>query len=352
MQLIMFKNMNSNIPYQNELTMMRMGLIFSDCMKVISFNFNSLQMIKDFDKISERRLLNAYYFFYKDAANAVTEKMLESNYSSLKKLRNKRGKTKAEIFSEQRLDKWIKSVIGEVKKHIDNYMIFSGEEVFLGFLEDDSLKLVNYLMDDESFQAKMVDYLIESFVNNDVIHFFDESAMRSIEDLTDDDEIDMDEEVYFTTGNLLSVPDFKDFSYNQLRIIRNEFQELFKPLKEEIDNWTKEMENNEYLMDDVIRNDGTVFGRLDAFDELLKNSSEQNIYFQSIKNSNPSNQFRNLNYGITSIKNIINNYKRIRLITKEEESYICEQVSFRKNINNTGFFLYHDLTIKPDENKD
>jgi hypothetical protein len=155
-----------------------------------------------------------------------------------------------------------------------------------------------------------------------------------------------------TTGSLFSIPDLKDFSYNQLQIIRNEFKELFKPLKDEIDNWTKEMENNEYLMEDVLRNDGTVFGRLDAFDELLKNSSEQNVYFQGIKNSDPSNQFRNLNYGITSIKNVINNYKRIRLITKEEEAYICEQVSFRRNLNKTCFFLYHDLTIKPDVVKD
>jgi hypothetical protein len=94
----------------------------------------------------------------------------------------------------------------------------------------------------------------------------------------------------------------------------------------------------------VKRNDGIDFGRLNAFNKILTDSGEQNIYFQSIRNSDPLNQFRNLNYGITSIKNIINNYERIRLITEEEESYILEQVSFKRNINNTGFFLYHDLT--------
>jgi hypothetical protein len=192
MQLITFKNLNSNIAYLNEMTMMRMGLIFSDKMTIISVNFNLVQLLKDFDKIPERKLLNFYYDFYKDA-NAVASEMLESNYSSLKKLRNKRGKTKAEIMVEQKLDKWIKSVIGEVKRYLEHHMIFSGEGVFSGFLEDDSLKLINYPMDDESFQSKMVDYLIESFENNDVIHFFDENAMRSMEDLSADDDINMDD---------------------------------------------------------------------------------------------------------------------------------------------------------------
>jgi hypothetical protein len=104
MELIMFKNKSAQISYINEGAMVRMGYIFADKMTVVSYNFNHLQELIDFDSRTEGQLLKSYLVYYKYANGAVSPEMLENNYGSLKKLRNEKGKRKEWIIQQQKLD--------------------------------------------------------------------------------------------------------------------------------------------------------------------------------------------------------------------------------------------------------
>jgi hypothetical protein len=233
-----------------------------------------------------------------------------------------------------------------VKKYLNTYVTFNKLNAFLGVVEDGSLKLINHDIEDTDYQQIMIQNIIESFVNNDAIHFFDEIALSTTTDLKPEEKIDLENDSIFITGKLLSIPDFANYSYNQLRLIRNEFKELFNLLYLEINRWIKQMYAVEFDLNEENRKDYTVFEKLNEFDKLLSDAEDQNIYFQSIKQSDPDNQFRDLYYGITSIKSAINLYRKTSVINKNEEAYIVDKIAKFRNINSHCFFLFHKISKK------
>lgn len=348
----MFKNINSQIVYLNELTMIRMGYIFADKMTVVSFNFNYLQALIDFDSTPEAQLVKDYMIYYKEDKKLITQEVLDLNYNALKRLRNEKGKRKESIIQHQKLERWIGLITADVYKYLNHYVTQNKERAFLGFVEDGSLKLINHEHEDTDYLAKMIQQIIDSFINNDAVHFFDEYAFEDAQDIKPEENVDELPGIVFTTNTLISIPDLSDFTYNQLRIIKNEFNELFRPLHVEINRWMKEMYDVKYDFNEKNRDDYDAFEKLLTFEKVLNDAQNQNIYFQSIRQSNPDNKFRDLRYGISSLSSAINIYRKSRIINKEEEAYILEKVGKVRDLNSLCFFLYHKLSKEKEAAKE
>ena len=371
MKLLYINTIESGIDSENELPIVKAALLIGEKLIVVNYYFRYINFFLDFDKKSEREILNEYLASLHATQDAETYiQNLELNYKNLLLCRKTNGKTKDYILYQQRLEKEQKalkaSIYTTVCEHLEKYKITS----IIDFVKLGNFEIIDYRPQVYHLVEPLTERLIQYFLNTDYIQCFDYSIMdpdfegygKIIEEkdgkvikevLVSRDELLPGDEpigIGMYVADLFVLPDLNAFTFSQLRIIRNEFQEKFQDFHKVVSDFKMEFENilfNDENEDRIYNRFSPVFEQQEA---LLKEMVGDNIYIQQLKN-NPSEYPENaFKIAISSIETVVGFYKKRYMISEKEEQYVLDSIARYKDINTCCLFFYNEELKKDKQN--
>ena len=351
MNLLNIKTEVSRIPLESELTLIKMGIIFSQKMTSVGFNLRLLNAYKNFDALKDKQIINIYDSIEWPENGPTTKEQMHDFYKSLMQLRNLKHKNQQGYAQLATFEKHMKVIRQELYHNLTTINVNNNMDALPLFLEDGILEIIEY--DSESAKETIEDLIIRYLTTTDLIPYFDETIyFKPAGEYAKQYEKEMNEKVKMGTSlmqDLFNFPALNSLSANQLRIIRNEFQEKLQPVYSGIEIIRKEIEDIVFNEENMDRLSNILTDNTFKYASILDPLADENIYFMQIKNSTKDVIYRTFYLGITSIKQVVNYYARRDIITREGENYILENIARVKDIESSCIFFSNELVDKPAE---
>ena len=330
------------IAYSEELEVIKLGIIFSDRMISVGFNFKHLKSFTKIDEFKVKDYTDAYKIFVSQQEGAINEKDIDLYYSDLMRLRNSKNKQKHDLIFYGRLESILKKIKTDVLNFMQNYLVHYKMEFLPEFINRNELVIHHYESLIEKDRVNFLNILIEKFSSSDLYHVFDHGVFRRKEDKPDDKEEMNNPDICYSTI-LFNYPNIDTLNSSQLNILRNHFHDNLVKFYDAVAEMRKEF-------DDVILTSGNMVAinkRLDDFIEPhlpdLKTIAGSNIYFEQIRNSIKSVGEKRFSIGICKIRTLVSMYKNRRAITFSEEEYVVEKIAKYKNPDSCCIFFFVEL---------
>ena len=341
MNLLNIKTEVSRIPLAAELAVIKMGIIISRKTTSVGFNFRLLNSFKNFETLTDRQIVDIHDQVEKDDESIIKLEALHEFYKSLMQLRNLKNKNQFGFAQLAKFEQHMKLVRQELYHDLMKMNVASNIDVLLVFLEDGSLEIIEHVAG--TAKGSIEDLIIRYLTTTDVIPYFDETIFTKPGGLyAKQYEKEMNEEVKMGTSilqDIFNFPVLDSLSANQLRIIRNEFQEKLQPVYPAFDIIKKEIEGIVFNDENIDKLSKILVDNTFKYASIFDPLANENVYFMQIKNSTPDVVYRTLYIGITSIKQIVSFYARRDIITMEGERYILDNIARVKNIDDSCIFF-------------
>jgi len=332
------KNLDSPIKYDLERQIIKTGMLFADRFHAISKNIRNLRLHHIRDTMKDKDIIYCYKYYFTDLGVGPPEEDIDQFYKDLTKLRNKKAKTKQELMHLGGMEKNMRILKGDVYTASESWVITNNLESMIGFLEDKSLSILDSIPEENWFQFRLT--MFEGLDSPTYYHIkaiyemnmMQSKSVRDTEPLTDID--------HLYTNHLCYLPCLDSLSHNQMKIIRNEFNEKLSEVFDQI--YLMQMEfSKEPLTPENINKVGIRFDEVtDIIQPIIQETVDNNIYFQQIKNSSTDHKLYQFNIAFATIKKVMSSYRDYRVITDIEETMFLEKIALTKDINNCCVYFY------------
>jgi hypothetical protein len=330
------------IAYPEELEVIKLGIIFSDRVNSVGFNFKHLQNYVKIVDFKDKDYTEAYKIFVSAQPGALSETDIDNFYSRLMSLRNSKNKPKHDLIFYAKLENILKNIKIDVVNYMQNYVVHYKMEFLPEFIKRNELVIHHYESLIEKDRVIFLNMMIEKFSSPDLYHIFDHGVFKRKDNETDDKEVMTDPNNCYSTP-LFNFPNIDTLNSSQLNILRKDFHDNLGKFYGAVAEMRKEF-------DDVILtpdNMKDINKRLDDFIEPhlpdVNSIAGSNIYFELIRNSTKSAGEKRFNIGIGKIRTVVGMYRNRMVITVSEEEYVLEKIAKYKNPDSCCVFFFVEL---------
>ncbi len=339
MKILFVKSHESQLRFELERQMIKTGLLVSELFYAITPNLLGIVVHKNRDKANDKSIINNYKYYFCQFGIGIPEPDLDTYIQQFTKLRNKKFKNRDDLLQIGRWEQVMHKIRLDVILAAENWMRENKLESLLGFSVDNSLIVFDEeseIANDELFYQNV---LIDEFTNPHSLHFLGvNKILDNVEHSTPNHEFKSNPNLIYTS-TLFHIPCLDTLSYAQMKIIRNEFEELLQPFYNAVAAMKTEFDAVVITADNVDQIDK-------RFDELmeeqiifLKETVSNNIYFQQIVNSSTDYKMYEFNISFATMKTMINLYQYAGVISEMEVGIILEKIALTKDINTCCLFL-------------
>jgi hypothetical protein len=344
MNLLFIKTKGFEMPFYMEVAIAKAGIVFgADKVTIVSYNFRKTITRKNFEELTLKELIEEFSIIYKDSPGVATKETLHTLHKSLMILRNKKAKTQADVINLGKHETFFRNVKKDVKNAYDN---ITGQDIVTsleGFHDEDILELVQYDPELEPVKETVPDMLIRHLITDDATLIFDQTIMVGQEgwlSLFDVIKPVSTRQSMMGSFVVFDFPVLDSLSYQQLRIIRNEFKEKMEGFHKNFEEAKKEFKD--FLC--IVENKDLIDERTDVYfnkmTDITYAAGNENLYFQQIKNSVQDVQLFCLHVGYLRIRRAVEYYKNFNMITAAEEAYINASIARHRNIDSLIFVFF------------
>ena len=320
-----------------EIVKLKTGVVFTSWIRSVGGTLGILRVL--FNK--ERATNDDYYKNYMILCTGPGRNSkgdVEFYYKSHKALKNKKNKTKADLIQFGKGE----NIFKNIKKELLDYCVKYGEYLkvneFLPFIEERHFDIYSIIED------LRPEYFIGHLTECEINYCLDGTLFEMTDNILNSDTNTFQQRDGWSFFNipLFQLPDLNSLNYAQLNIIRKEFLERFDPfykpfsdLQIELSKIIYDATNHEIIQNKIAE----VFNPCLP---LFKEATENNVYFNMIKNSITDVPVYQLSAVVTSINTLIELFVKDNIITPHEKEIIIEGVKRTKDINSTVAFFYLD----------
>jgi hypothetical protein len=341
MELLIFNTEKSEFYHDDELAMVKTALLLAEKVTVVNYNFRDIVFYCNYKKMTVRKIKEYYLDTVANSDLENKNELFEEGtrmFKEEKELRNQKYKIKDEIVYMERLNIGINTLKTETVEQERMNLEEDHKMPLIKFYTDNVLSITIYDPDENKKTATMSDRLIKAFTKTDAIQFFDQFVLS-------EKDIEDDQSSTFLSGLLFSIPDMNTLTYEQLFLIRYELMDKLNAFYDMVSDMQKEFSKVLFNKDTTPFIEERTTELLNPFFELVKDTLENNIYIQQVKNSVINYNLYNLHFCVASIKMIIGFYVESKIITAEDATQILAAIANKKDINTCCFFFYNYVVI-------
>ena len=349
MELLILSTEDSKLLEDDELQMVKTGLIFAEKTTLVSYYFKNVVFHMNLYKLSEKQLYIDYAKRLRDAnpeeINRYSDnesdvdveahlKEMENMYGELIQLRKIKYKDLEDMVRMGQIEKSLRDMKNGTIKLGEQKLEEFGRLLLVKFCNDNSLTIILHDPDYEKPVLSLVERLFKAFTRSNVIQFFDEYI------LSEDDHLN-DTPSEFLSTELFTIPDLDSLTYSQLKIMRTEMMDSMKPFYKTVDVMQKEFSKVLYTDENLEYIETRTSELLAPHFEDVKKTMENSLYNQQIINSKPDTVFYTLHFCVSSIEMIVGFYEINDVLTFEEGELLLQQIALHKSIETCCFFFYN-----------
>jgi len=312
--------------------MMKTGLLVAEKITALTPTLNGMGVYHNRAIASDRQVLYNYKYFFTNLGEGFSAEALDSFFNTLTMLRNKKFKTRADVINLGKLEQNIVLLKSEVNRASIHWMETNKLDSILNFYADETLNVYDESAELKADELFFRNYLQDEILDSEMFHFFGAEKAINIHQKVDLSDFDKELSIKFISTILFEIPCLDSFSYNQLRIIRNEFQEHLIPFHKALDEMKTKFET-------CIMTDENTDSLNKEFDEIIepyveffKNLIGNNIYFQQIANSSTDHKRFQMNISFSTLETLLAVYKNAYVIDNMEYDILCEKIALAKDL--------------------
>ncbi|MEI6816373.1 MAG: hypothetical protein WCL14_07160 [Bacteroidota bacterium] len=342
MELIIINKEDSEFFPNDELVMVKTALIIAEKVYVINYNFKDLVFYCNFEKMTLKSVMAYYLDTIKDSTLENKDTLLtegETMYHELKDLQKFKYKDHLQIVYMNQLEHSLQNLKVQTAERDGKILEEDFKMPLIRFYKD---KILDIIIHDPALYAKaksIVEQLIETFLDDDIIQFFDEYIILSNEALLAHYHV-------ILSKSLFIIPELNSLTYEQLRLVRMEMTNDFKPFYKAVEEMKNEFSKvvfNEENQPFISERTEEI---LAPYCTMIKDRMENNDYVNQIKNQSDNYAEYELKFCVSTIERVVRFYAESKIITPEEEKEILWNIAVKKPIDTCCFFFYNDSTEK------
>ncbi len=328
MYLFTLNHNGSAFTVPSEVFTIKAGLLVAKVFNAISDDINLLKMLNDLPSRNDHFIITAFHTFFNRFDENITPEGGAAFDKRLKALRNKKGKQRGEVIEQGRMETIVRTMKKDVENYLSEYLKHINILELKDFIASDALGSHGWQEASQMFDSRMFQFIIHGFGATDFYYIFDGSILNA------------PETAIFHSIPLLRIPDLNSLAYAQLNLLKNDFNERLSPFYEAIENLQKEMNKGLDKEDQTAQNIEKMEAFINPQLPMLEALTSNNPYLQQIHLNQESVLVKQLNLGLTSIKNIVQFWVHQKLFNEDQARYILESVDQRTPVDTQLLFFY------------
>ena len=337
MELLIINNEDSDFYEEDELAMVKTAVIFSEKITVVNYSFKDLVFYCNLDKLTDKQLMDYYLKTLMESDMPNKEYHIidgKRMFKDMMELKKRKFKDHNSIIYLGQLEKNFAGIKKHTEEEDKTWLEEENMYPLVNFYNDKTLNVIIHDPTEDKENESIPDRLIEAFTGSDAMQFFNGIILS-------DKDFPYDSPSEFLSEVLFEIPNLDSLSYPQLKIIRNELTETFKPFYDAVSGMQKEFSATLYKEENLEYIEQRTSEILDPYFALLKDTVENNIYIQQIKHQSDHYTINTLHFCVVNIEKVVGFYSENEVITEDEKEYILKNISLKKDLDTCCFFFYN-----------
>ena len=288
MELLIINNEDSDFYEEDELAMVKTAVIFSEKITVVNYSFKDLVFYCNLDKLTDKQLMDYYLKTLMESDMPNKEYHIidgKRMFKDMMELKKRKFKDHNSIIYLGQLEKNFAGIKKHTEEEDKTWLEEENMYPLVNFYNDKTLNVIIHDPTEDKENESIPDRLIEAFTGSDAMQFFNGIILS-------DKDFPYDSPSEFLSEVLFEIPNLDSLSYPQLKIIRNELTETFKPFYDAVSGMQKEFSATLYKEENLEYIEQRTSEILDPYFALLKDTVENNIMEYNVVNGIKSGKFR------------------------------------------------------------
>jgi len=285
-----------------------------------------------YKRLSEERRIKFFKISIPKIVKEENAEKIDAFYQSFYKLCKKKHKSPKDLIA-----------INKGKKVINVYYTVWKDWVLKVLKATNLLELVSYAEEDKKILCWILPISQRSEKLNEEFFTFVNGALYFPEIMHFHYSESVIEESILST-KLFEMPVPVSLSTNQVKIIRNDLLDKFKPFFERIVEFNSSLKEIEYNKKNLKKLKKEYFDKACEEKNSLQDAIDNNLYMNQLKNKLEEDKTLSIYLGLASFNNILEFYKRALIIDDYIIMYVKDKMKEELNMNGSKFFLYLKTT--------